>query len=378
MKNSKAAQIILLVCRLLFGFTFIFSGFVKAVDPLGTAYKVNDYLVAFGMEDLAFLSLTCAFILITVEFCIGFCMTLGIFLKQTSWVAALFMLVMTPLTLYLAIADPVSDCGCFGDAIVLTNWQTFYKNVILDVILVAILICMRTYRPWLQPVPSFVAVGIGVIAGMGLQIHCYRHLPIIDFRPYKVGNNIAELMTIPEGMPADRYDISFIYEKDGVQKEFTLENYPADDSTWVFVEQKSVLVEKGYEPPIHDFSLTLPEMGDVTDLVLENPGYTFLLISTKLEDCDTGHLDEINSIHSFARDNGIAFYGMTASTDDVIETFKAEHDLEFPIATSDETMLKTVIRSNPGLVLLKNATVTGKWHYNDLPSPTEIESIIKQ
>lgn len=378
MKNSKAAQIILLVCRLLFGFTFIFSGFVKAVDPLGTAYKVNDYLVAFGMEDLAFLPLACAFILITVEFCIGFCMTLGIFLKQTSWVAALFMLVMTPLTLYLAIADPVSDCGCFGDAIVLTNWQTFYKNVILDVILVAILICMRTYRPWLQPVPSFVAVGIGVIAGMGLQIHCYRHLPIIDFRPYKVGNNIAELMTIPEGMPADRYDISFIYEKDGVQKEFTLENYPADDSTWVFVEQKSVLVEKGYEPPIHDFSLTLPEMGDVTDLVLENPGYTFLLISTKLEDCDTGHLDEINSIHSFARDNGIAFYGMTASTDDVIETFKAEHDLEFPIATSDETMLKTVIRSNPGLVLLKNATVTGKWHYNDLPSPTEIESIIKQ
>lgn len=378
MKNSKAAQIILLVCRLLFGFTFIFSGFVKAVDPLGTAYKVNDYLVAFGMEDLAFLSLTCAFILITVEFCIGFCMTLGIFLKQTSWVAALFMLVMTPLTLYLAIADPVSDCGCFGDAIVLTNWQTFYKNVILDVILVAILICMRTYRPWLQPVPSFVAVGIGVIAGMGLQIHCYRHLPIIDFRPYKVGNNIAELMTIPEGMPADRYDISFIYEKDGVQKEFTLENYPADDSTWIFVEQKSVLVEKGYEPPIHDFSLTLPEMGDVTDLVLENPGYTFLLVSTKLEDCDTGHLDEINSIHSFARDNGIAFYGMTASTDDVIETFKAEHDIEFPIATSDETMLKTVIRSNPGLVLLKNATVTGKWHYNDLPSPKEIESIIKQ
>lgn len=378
MKNSKATQIILLVCRLLFGFTFIFSGFVKAVDPLGTAYKVNDYLVAFGMEDLAFLSLACAFILITVEFCIGFCMTLGIFLKQTSWVAALFMLVMTPLTLYLAIADPVSDCGCFGDAVVLTNWQTFYKNVILDVILIAILICMRTYRPWLQPVPSFIAVGIGVIAGMGLQIHCYRHLPIIDFRPYKVGNNIAELMTIPEGMPADRYDISFIYEKDGVQKEFTLENYPADDSTWVFVEQKSVLVEKGYEPPIHDFSLTLPEMGDVTDLVLENPGYTFLLVSTKLEDCDTGHLDEINSIHSFARDNGIAFYGMTASTDDVIETFKAEHDLEFPIATSDETMLKTVIRSNPGLVLLKNATVTGKWHYNDLPSPTEIESIIKQ
>lgn len=374
MKN----KVVFTICRLLFGITFLFSGFVKAVDPLGTAYKISDYLVAFGMDGLAFLSLAAAFVLITVEFLIGFCLTFGIFVKPASWVSAAFMLIMTPLTLYLAIENPVSDCGCFGDAIVLTNWQTFYKNVILDIILIAIFVSMRSYRKWLQPIPTIVFGGIGLIFILSIQIYCYRHLPIIDFRPYKIGNNLSELMTIPEGMPTDRYDISFIYEKDGVQKEFTLENYPANDSTWVFVEQKSVLVEKGYEPPIHDFSLSLPDMGDVTDLVLENPGYTFLLVCTKLEDSDTDRIDDINALYSFAEKNDIDFYCMTASTEDTIDEFKAAYNTRFPIATSDETMLKTIIRANPGLVLLKNATVVNKWHYNDLPDNEELKQIIKQ
>lgn len=374
MKN----KLLFTICRLLFGLTFIFSGFVKAVDPMGTAYKISDYLVAFGTGDLAFLSIGLAFMLITIEFVIGFCLTFGIFVKQASWLGAAFMLVMTPLTLYLAIANPVSDCGCFGDAVVLTNWQTFYKNIVLDILLIIVFVSMRAYRNWLQPIPSAILVSIASVFIIGLQFYCYRHLPIIDFRPYKIGNNLSELMTIPEGMPTDRYDISFIYEKDGVQKEFTLENYPANDTTWVFVEQKSVLVEKGYEPPIHDFSLSLPEMGDITDLVLENPGYTFLLICTKLEDSDTDRIDDINALYSFAENNDIAFYCMTASSEDTIEDFKAKYGICFPIATSDETMLKTVIRSNPGLVLLKNATVVNKWHYNDLPNNDDLKQIIKQ
>lgn len=374
MKN----KLLFTICRLLFGLTFIFSGFVKAVDPMGTAYKISDYLVAFGTGDLAFLSIGLAFMLITIEFVIGFCLTFGIFVKQASWLGAAFMLVMTPLTLYLAIANPVSDCGCFGDAVVLTNWQTFYKNIVLDILLIIVFVSMRAYRNWLQPIPSAILVSIASVFIIGLQFYCYRHLPIIDFRPYKIGNNLSELMTIPEGMPTDRYDISFIYEKDGVQKEFTLENYPANDTTWVFVEQKSVLVEKGYEPPIHDFSLSLPEMGDITDLVLENPGYTFLLICTKLEDSDTDRIDDINALYSFAENNDIAFYCMTASSEDTIENFKAKYGICFPIATSDETMLKTVIRSNPGLVLLKNATVVNKWHYNDLPNKDDLKQIIKQ
>ncbi len=378
MRRSKTPRVVLIVCRILFGLTFLFSGVVKAIDPMGTAYKINDYLIAFGLEGLTPISTVAAFVLITLEFCIGLCMFFGWFMKTISRVAAIFMAIMTLVTLWLAIFNPVSDCGCFGDAIKLTNWQTFYKNAALDVLLILIFVCLPSYRPFLQPAPTLLLLIIGAVIILSIQIHCYRHLPIVDFRPYKEGNNIVELMQVPEGMPTDKYDIKFIYEKDGRQREFTLEDYPADDSTWVFVEQKAVLIEKGYEPPIHDFSLTLSDMGDITDLVLGNPGYTFLLISTKLEDFSIKSLDKVKFVYAVAKPNGIPFYCMTSSSDDQIEEFKELYNIDFPIATSDETMLKTVIRSNPGLVLLKNGTVVKKWHYNDLPDDKEIISIIKQ
>ena len=174
------------------------------------------------------------------------------------------MLVMTPITLYLAIANPVSDCGCFGDAIVLTNWQTFAKNVVLDVVLLLLLVTMKGEYPWLSRWASWVVMLIpfGIVMGVGL--HSYRHLPIIDFRPYKIGNSIREGMSVPEGAPSDEYKVSFIYEKEGVRQEFTMEDYPWDDSTWVFVEQKSQLVRKGYVPPIHDFTMENADGEDIT------------------------------------------------------------------------------------------------------------------
>lgn len=375
MKRNRLARTLLVICRMLFGLTFLFSGFVKAVDPLGTAYKIGDYLDAFGIGELSFLAVAAAFVLIIIEFSIGFCMFFGIFVKQTSWVASAFMLFMTGLTLYIAIDNPVSDCGCFGDAVKLDNWHTFYKNIALDIILAVILICMRQYKEWLQPVPSAVMVLIAVLICLSIETYCYRHLPIIDFRPYKIGNNIPSLMTVPEGMPADRYETTFIYEKDGVRKEFGLDNFPADDSTWTFVDSKTVLVEKGYEPPIHDFSLQLPDMGDITDIVLENPGYTWLLVYPRLDKADTSEIDRINEIFDFADNNNMAFFGMTSSSDDEIDKFTELHNIKFRIATTDEITLKTIIRSNPGLVLLKKGTVTGKWHYNDLPDDKEIKSI---
>ena len=366
------------MCRFLLAVVFTFSGFVKAVDPMGSFYKLQDYLAAFGLSSWfpPVLVMLGGIALAAAEFCTGVYLFFGIRRKISTTLALLLMTVMTPLTLYLAIADPVSDCGCFGDALVLTNWQTFGKNVVLLVASVSVFRWWRHIYRFLTLKIEWMVSLYTLLFVVVLSFYCLYTLPILDFRPYKIGADIKKGMEVPPGAKPSVFETRFVLEKDGERREFGLADYP--DSTWTFVEARTELKEKGYEPPIHDFSLTLPEMGDVTDLVLENPGYTFLLISTKLEDCDTGHLDEINSIHSFARDNGIAFYGMTASTDDVIETFKAEHDLEFPIATSDETMLKTVIRSNPGLVLLKNATVTGKWHYNDLPSPKEIESIIKQ
>lgn len=368
---------ILIICRFIFGLTFLFSGLVKAVDPLGTTYKISDYLDAFSLGFFSDLSLVSAFLLIILEFTIGFNLVFGIQVKKTAWIAAAFMLVMTPLTLYLAIANPVSDCGCFGDALVITNWQTFYKNLILDALLVLILVFASEDRPIFSNWASYIIMLIPVLSCLGLELYCYNHLPIIDFRPYKVGNNLPSLMVIPDDAPSDEYNISFIYEKDGVQKEFNLENYPAEDSTWTFVSQNSVLIKRGYVPPIHDFSVQTQD-GDITDLILENKGYTFLLISSKLEKADLSRQKDINALYDYINSKNIAFYCLTSSFHDDVEAFKTANNVKYPIGATDEITLKTIIRSNPGLVLLKAGNVVAKWHYNDLPTKNELKRIIKK
>ena len=372
---KRTYSFILLIARLLFGATFLFSGFVKAVDPLGTAYKVTDYLEAFGIPSFDVLSVILAFILITAEFCIGFSMFFNVKLKWASVLGALFMLVMTPLTLYLAIENPVSDCGCFGDAVVLTNWETFYKNVVLCVLL-AIIICTQKYaHPWLSEWGSWLFVGIAVFISLGICTLGYVRLPFIDFRPYKVGNNITEGMLIPEDAPMDEYETTFVYAKDGVEKEFTLENYPADDSTWVFVSQSSVLVKQGYVPPIHDFSI-MTDDGDITDIVLETPGYTMLVITHKLEKADVDAIASVKQLIDSLQAQSIPCYWLTSSYQDVVDSFKETYQLEVPFGATDDITLKTIVRANPGLVLLKEGTVVAKWHHNALPDISEIYQLI--
>ncbi len=373
MKTVKGA--FLLISRLLFGATFLFSGFVKAVDPLGTAYKITDYFEAFGIPSFDWLSIIFAFILITLEFCIGFAMFFNVKLKETSYLALLFMLVMTPLTLYLAIENPVSDCGCFGDAIVLTNWETFYKNVILCVLLLMVFVTQKVNRPWLSEWGCWLFLSIAAFISLGICTYGYTHLPFIDFRPYKIGNNITEGMQIPDDAPMDEYETTFVYAKDGIEKEFTLENYPADDSTWVFVRQNSVLVKQGYVPPIHDFSI-VTEQGDITDIVLETPGYTLLVISHKLEKVATNAIPQVNQILSWAEQHDIACYWLTSSYQDQVDAFRQRYQVTVPFGATDDITLKTIIRANPGLVLLRQGTVVAKWHCNQLPELSEINQII--
>lgn len=368
-------RILLLLSRLLFGATFLFSGFVKAVDPLGTAYKVSDYFEAFGIPTFDWLSVTLAFILIAVEFCIGFAIFFNVQLKKASLLGALFMLVMTPLTLYLAIANPVSDCGCFGDAVVLTNWETFYKNVVLCVLLALVIGLQKYTRPWLSEWGSWLFIAISALMSVGMCVYGYTHLPIFDFRPYKVGNNIQEGMLIPEEAPMDQYETTFIYAKDGVEKEFTLMDYPANDSTWVFVRQNSVLVKQGYVPPIHDFSI-VTQQGDITDIVLETPGYTLLVISHKLEKANNSVVPQVNNILQELTKQGVPCYWLTSSYSNDVEAYKQKYNIQVPFGATDDITLKTIVRSNPGLVLLKQGTVVAKWHYNNLPQLSEIYQLI--
>lgn len=370
-------RVVQTICRWFIGIVFLFSGFVKAVDPIGTNYKICDYLEAFGLPELSVLALPVAFLMIMVEFTIGFNMIFSLKLKVTAIVTALFMAVMTPLTLYLAIANPVSDCGCFGDAIVITNWQTFWKNVVIDFFLVLLFFTLKYNRPRLTDAGQWICMMLPLFCCLGLELYCYNHLPIIDFRPYKVGNNIQELMVIPDDAPVDKYNTTFVYSKDGVEKEFSLSDAPFEDSTWVFVRQNTELVERGYVPPIHDFSIIVDGDNDITDIVLDRDGYTLLVISSKLETVDSKGFKRINEISRWAEGRDIPVYWLTASFHSVIEEFVEKNGVTCTMGQTDEITLKTIVRSNPGLVLLNKGTVIKKWHVNDLPTDEQLNLITK-
>ncbi len=365
---DKAKKILVEVCRVLLGLLFIFSGFVKAVDPLGSAYKFHDYFMAFSMPFLEPLTLPASFILSAFEFALGICILLGAYRKITSFFILAFMLVMTPLTLYLAIANPVSDCGCFGDALVISNWETFYKNVVL--LAAAIVIFM--WSRYMTPVLTRKCMWLGTLYAysfiLGISFYSYLNLPVLDFRPYKIGANIPQLMEIPEGAPYDEYKNIYIYEKDGVKKEFTIDDYPADDSTWLFVDRETKLIKKGYMPPIHDFTITTQDGEDITDIVLTDTSYTFLLISPKLEKADDSNVDRINEVFDFAQLFAYRFYALTASGSEAIAEWKDNAGADYTVHTTDETTLKTIIRSNPGLLLLREGTVINKWHHRNIPT----------
>ncbi len=360
-------------CRFALAAVFIFSGFIKANDPLGTCYKIEDYLQAFGLLDYVpeFLPLFGSVLLAVIEFTLGVFLFFGIRRKLTTISLFGFMLIMTPFTLYLAIVNPVSDCGCFGDAIILTNWETFWKNVFFLIAAFSLfkwsglmIRIISKKSQWL--ISLYTLLYISAIA-----LYCLSYLPIFDFRPYHIGANILESMRIPEGKKPSVYESLFVMEKNGEQKEFTLENYP--DSTWTFVDTKTILKEKGYEPPIHDFSLYYAETGeDITERILTDKGYTFLLVTNRLDKADDGYIDLINEIYDYSVENGYAFYCLTSSLNEDMEQWRERTGAEYPYCTADNTTLKTIVRSNPGLLLIKDGTIVNKWSCRNLPDEYDL------
>lgn len=368
-KNTfqKSGPFLLLLSRLIIGLVFVFSGFVKAIDPLGSTYKIEDYFTAFGgfFTSLSFIALPASIALSTLELVIGLNLLFQIQLRRTSWAALLFMLVMTPLTLYIALFNPVTDCGCFGDALVLTNWQTFAKNVVFLTLVIIILMNIGKKKSLLLPRIEWLVVTVFVVIGVGLSFYSLNHMAPFDFRPYKVGVNIPESMFVPEDAPADVYNTTFIYEKGGVQKEFTLENYPKGDSTWKFVDQKTVLVSKGYKAPIHDFSIVDESFNDITEQIIYNPGETYLLIMYDVNKASEEGAKRAEELYQKYKNTNTKFYALTASGDDEVRKFVAKTGITYPFCKTDPITLKTIIRSNPGLMQIKNGVITGKWHWRD-------------
>lgn len=375
MKRAKAVA--LYVARTVVGLTFILSGFVKAIDPLGTQYKIQDYLAAIppslSLPDM--LTLLMSVSLSMVEFTLGAFMLTAISRRLTARLTLLFMLVMTAVTVWIYIADPVKDCGCFGDALTLTNLETLLKNIVL-LALAALVAWRPTHIGRLMSRSNQMLLGqMLMVTPVALSFWCLYDLPLIDFRPYHIGADIKAGMETPEGAEQPVFDTTFIMEKDGERREFTLDNYP--DSTWTFVDSKTVTVKEGYVPPIHDFSITAADGEDITDMVLGREGYTFLLISPDLDKADDQNFGDIDQIYEFCQDNSIPFYCLTASTEKSQQHWQNITGAEYPFCMTDATTLKTMIRSNPGLMLLEKGVVRGKWSHNRLPETTELETMLK-
>lgn len=374
---SRLKSILVNICRLLLAITFIFSGFVKAIDPLGSQYKIGDYLTALGMAGKIpeWVQLILSISLSGAEFTLGILLLLAIRRRLVSKLAFVLMLGMTLITLWLTISNPIQDCGCFGDVIHLTNSQTFIKNLVL---LVASIVVMRLplYQVrFISKTNQWIATYFTMIFIVIVSLLSLYHLPLFDFRPYYIGQNILKGMQIPKGAKQTKYKTTFICTKNGVQKEFNENNYPYNDSTWVFVDTKQEVIEKGYEPPIHDFSITDEKTGeDLTEQILNKDGYTFLLVSPMLEVAQDRNFGDIEGIYEYAKENGYAFYGLTASTDKGIKHWRDITGAEYPFYVTDGTTLKTMIRSNPGLLLLYKGTIINKWNHNDIPKVAELNA----
>lgn len=358
------------VSRLLLGMVFLYSGFVKGVDPLGTAYRVEDYFIAFGTEWLNFSALFFSFILNAAELVLGGMLILQVKPKLTSTLVLLMMGIFTLVTLNDALNNPVPDCGCFGDALILSNWQTFYKNLIINV-LVLIVFLNRKFIKRIYPDKTEWVLGIALVAiFVGFQYLNVVNLPMMDFRAWKVGNRLY--VENPEPV---KYYLTYRNKKTGETKEYLSPNYPYDNPEWV--KQWEFVSQRAEDPNrIEGMNLAIINFAgeNVTDMYLKNPDYQFLLIAWNLEETDAESFKELESLYKHAEENGYSFIGLTATLPGKIQQFLEKEDITFDLRffNADDITLKTMIRSNPGLILIKDGMIIDKWHHNHLPTWQEL------
>ena len=331
-KNETPLKVLVNFCRVLLGLTFLFSGVVKAIDPVGTQIKLSDYLFAFGMGgnilDSTLLILAC--LLAGFEILMGSYMLLGAFIRGTSFLVLVMMVLLTPFTLYVALKNPVDDCGCFGDALVLTNWQTFGKNAFLFVMAVLVFVKRKLVVPFVEGRRHWIITLVICLITVRFMTSNIFGLPVLDFRPYKVGTDL-----------------------------------------------RSAILENR-DPSMSDFSVLDNDMNDLTGQLLSDHGYTFLLVSPHLENANEGNLDLIDDVYDYCSHYGYNIIGVTASGADVIRQWTENAGAEIPFFFCDEIPLQTMVRSNPGLVLIKDGVIVNKWSHSRIPSDEELSGPLEE
>lgn len=351
------------------GTFFIFSGFIKLIDPLGFSYKLNDYWDVFNMPFLKDYSLAMSCFVTIFEIVLGVTLLLGFEMFWTTLSLLLMILFFLFLTWYSAYYNKVTDCGCFGDFMKLKPWHSFYKDVVLTAMILPLFIWRKKISGWFSCKTNIVITVVAFLGLAGLQYYCYNHLPIIDFRAYKIGTNICEASKLPPGAKEDIFETKLYYKnlKSGEVKEFTTKDYPWQDTlNWKFSDRKSILIEEGDHAPIHDFILTTTDGVEVTDSLLNIEGKHFFVIMYDVDKTDRKLLEKVNKLYEECAQKQVSLVGLASG--DGASGFAAESGAKFPIYLCDGTALKTVIRSNPGLLLLEKCTVKNMWHGNDIPA----------
>lgn len=355
--------------RIIVGLVFIFSGFVKGIDPWGTVYRMEDYFLAFNMAWAMPFSHFLSVFLCVLEFSIGISLLLNLWIRKTSWILLPMMTFFTVLTFFDAVYNIVPDCGCFGDAIKLTNVETFIKNLLLMMMVIPIFLWRNKFKSAIPAYAEIVFLFLTMIAFAWLSIYSYRHLPLIDFMPWKVGNNVNQASTLPI-----KFYVTYKNRHTGEEKEFVAPDYPWNDtvwlSNWIFKSQR-------VENPNMNEGSTLrveDEKGNViTSEILDNPDYHFLFISYDLTLADPQGFLKILPFYKKALIDGYSFVCITSSLPQVVKNFRIENGTAFDFYYADDIVLKMMVRANPGLILLKHGVVLAKWHYRDIPPYEEIK-----
>lgn len=370
------------ISRFLVGVLFIFSGLIKLNDPIGFSYKLDEYFApdVLNMTWMQPWALHFAVFMVILETMLGVALLMGYWKKLTSWLLLLMILFFTFLTFYSAYFHKVTDCGCFGDAIKMTPWESFGKDVILTVLILIIFLNQKYIHPIMPNPARSVVMALALMVCIFLSYFVLHHLPIIDFRPYAVGKSIPEGMKSAEEMGKEPPEYGTVYYlknvETGKEKQVTGKAYV--DDKWYEKKEwkmeadktKSVLVKEGYTPPIHDFLLTMNDQ-DITDSLLNAPEI-FILVSYDLNKTDKGAYSHVDEFAAKAQQNDVPFWGLCANLEDEVAEKRQELQINFPMGTMDGTTLKTIIRANPGVLLLKKGIIIAKWDANDLPSFEEV------
>ncbi|HUH50868.1 MAG TPA: BT_3928 family protein [Flavobacterium sp.] len=352
--------------RLFVGVLFIISGLIKLNDPVGFSFKLEEYFSQ-DVLNLVFLepfALAIAVFMVIVEVILGIMLLIGYKRKFTLWALLLMIVFFTFLTFYSAYFNKVTDCGCFGDAIKLTPWGSFTKDIVLLVFILILFAGYRYIKPIFSPKTSFSITAIALVLCGFMGYWVLSHLPIIDFRAYKVGTNIQQAMEIPEGAPKSEYEITFIYNVDGQDKEFKMDELNTLPEGATFVDRKEKLLQEGFVPAVQNFSIE-KDGEDYTSTVLEEPKI-ILVIAYDLEKACPEGLDKIKEVALLADQHGYTIIGLTATPTDSSAPIVAKHDIQIPLFLTDKITLKTVERSNPSFVVLNHGTIIQKVHYNDV------------